>query len=188
MRIAISGAVCTGKTTLGKALAEKLGVSFIEENLETVFGSTNRTGNSLGNIAKELVTCLTLKKNMEETARTFVVDRCPLDIMNLWQAAQLPRCCEGHDILDICERYLGNYNFVVLTHFEGIPFMKESGDDGLTRSNAWFQFNGSIRTVGLAHHFLPPAKIIQIPRDIVSQEARLSFVLKSIEDQRKTSG
>jgi shikimate kinase len=37
LRIAISGAVSTDKTTLGKALSERLHLAFIEENLESVF-------------------------------------------------------------------------------------------------------------------------------------------------------
>jgi|MEHZ01.4.fsa_nt_MEHZ011186926.1_22 cytidylate kinase len=37
LKIAISGSISTGKTTLGKALAESLSLPIIEEQLENVF-------------------------------------------------------------------------------------------------------------------------------------------------------
>ena len=47
MKIAVSGAVSTGKTTLAKALADGLDLPFIAENMDTLFGVGQKTRKSL---------------------------------------------------------------------------------------------------------------------------------------------
>ncbi len=80
MKIAISGSVSTGKTTLGKALADKLGVAFIEENLETIFRVTQAEKNDPTKRADLFMKCLERKRALELKEQSFVVDRCPVDM------------------------------------------------------------------------------------------------------------
>ena len=84
MRIAMSGAVCTGKTTLGKALAERLGLPFIEENLGSLFGRRGASKRTAEETAGAIVACLENKRKLETEAGSFVIDRCPLDLINFW--------------------------------------------------------------------------------------------------------
>ena len=186
MKIAVSGAVSTGKTTLGRALAERLDLAFIEENMDTLFGPGGPAKDKPEAFANAVVKCLEHKHALETKAGRFVVDRCPLDLMNFWQARLLPRLCTGHDIYELCRRYTADYDFVVLTPWGSIPLVKESADQTgpLRTRNPWLQFKGSAMISGLAHHFLEPSRIIQIPRDAVDPGKRLEFVLKTIQSRR----
>lgn len=187
MRIAVSGAVCTGKTTLGKALAARLELPFIEENLDPLFGPDTARGKTPKDVADAVVACLELKRGQETAAGGFVVDRCPLDLMNFWQVNRLPRQCGGHDIYALCERYMAGYDFVVLTPWGGVPFVQvpPGTADRRRTMNPWIQFKGSVVITGFAHHFLEPSRIVQIPRDAVSHDDRLAFVLEAIGTRRR---
>jgi hypothetical protein len=182
MKIAVSGAVCTGKTTLGKALAAGLELPFIAENLENIFGRVGLNRRAQEESAKVLVACLEQKEALETEAGHFVVDRSPLDLMNFWQSRRLRRHCAGYDFYDLCQRAMGRYDFVVLTPWQGVPFMqKPVGADGPARTmDTWIQFTGSVRIAGLAHHFVEPARIIAIPRHAESPEQRLAFVVAAL--------
>lgn len=182
MKIAISGAVCTGKTTLGKSLATRLDLPFIEENLENIFRPVGPNRRAQEESAKALVACLEQKAALETEAGDFVVDRSPLDLMNFWQARRLPRNCAGYDFYDFCERAMGRYDFVVVTPWQGVPFMQKShAADGPARTmDSWIQFAGSVRIAGLAHHFVAPDRIVQIPQDLASPDGRLNFVLDAV--------
>lgn len=182
MKIAVSGAVCTGKTTLGKALAARLDLAFIAENLEYLFRPVGPDRRAQAESAKALAACLERKAGLETEAGDFVVDRSPLDLMNFWQARRLPRNCAGYDFYDLCERAMGRYDFVVLTPWQGVPFtQKSAGADGPARTmNPWIQFTGSVRIAGLAHHFVDPARIVAIPSHAESPEDRLAFVLAAL--------
>ena len=154
---------------------------FIEENLEPLFELVQgRVG--APRFADAVVACLERKHTLEQDAGRFVVDRCPLDLMNFWIVSRLPRRCEGHDIFELCGRHTGGYDFVVLTPWGGIPLGRESPDDAGKRRiiDPWIQFKGSAMIAGLAHHFVAPARIIQIPRQPADAEARLEFVLAAI--------
>ncbi len=183
MRIAISGAVCTGKTTLGKALATRLDLPFIEENLSAMFESGWPKRLAPEEAAKALVACLEEKAALESSAGQFVVDRCPLDLMNFWQFHGLPRQSAGYDFYDLCERTMGRYDFVVLTPWDGVPLVQKSAGRGEPRRqmNPWIQFIGSVRIAGLAHHFVDPARIIAIRRHVDSPTERLAFVLAALD-------
>ena len=182
MKIAISGAVCTGKTTLGKSLATRLDLPFIEENFSALFKAGWSSRDAKEKTAKALVACLEEKAVLETTAGHFVVDRSALDLMNFWRIRRLPRCCAEYDFYDLCERAMGRYDFVVLTPWQGVPFVQKSaGADGPRRTmNPWIQFMGSVHIAGLAHHFVDPARIIAIPSRAESPEDRLAFVLTAL--------
>ena len=186
MKIAVSGAVSTGKTTLGKALADGLDLPFIPENMDTLFGSGQESRKKPEEFAADVIECLEEKRALEQKAGQFVVDRSPLDLLNFWQSRMLPmKYADGdieHDILELCGRYMAAYDFVILTSLGGIALTQESPDETgrLRTKNPWLQFKGSAMITGLAHFFLPPSKIIQIPRRIEAKEDRLDFVIKSI--------
>ena len=133
-----------------------------------------------------MVECLELKRALEEEAGRFVVDRSPLDLLNFWQGRMLPRMYADddieHDILELCGRYMAAYDFVILTPLGGIPLTQESPDETgrLRTKSSWLQFKGSAMIAGLAHFFVPPPKIVHIPRRLEAKEDRLDFVLKTL--------
>lgn len=182
LKIAVSGAVSTGKTTLGRALAERLDLPFIEENLDSMFAAPAGQRKSPQAFARALVQCLERKRWLEAEAGRFVVDRCPLDLLNFWQARRLPRQVAGHDIYELCRRSTADYDFVVLTPWSGIPLGRDSPDrTGRARTrDPWVQFKGSCMIAGLARHFIEPRRIVQIPNELMDGEKRLEFVLAAV--------
>ena len=178
----MSGAVCTGKTTLGKALAERLDLPFIEEHMDSLFGRTSRK--TVEETAGAIVACLENKRKLETEAGSFVVDRCPLDLINFWQSGRAPRQYGGHDIYDLCESHMAFYHFVVLTPYGGIPFVQTESSGPQRVMNEWIRFNGSVRISGFAHHFVDPDRIILIPRALSAHDERLAFVLDTIRSRR----
>ena len=182
MKIAVSGAVSTGKTTLGQALADELDLPFIAENMDTLFGYRQEFRGKPEEFAAAVVECMEHKRALEKEAGRFVVDRSPLDLINFWQARLLPGKCAGHDIIELCGRYMAAYDFVILTPLGGIPLTQESPDKTgrLRTKNPWLQFKGSAMIAGLAHFFVSLPKIVHIPRGIEAKEDRLDFVLTSI--------
>ena len=171
MKIAISGAISTGKTTLGKALAEEMRVPFIEENMQPIPVQSPKT------IAAGIVSNLVFKKKLEDEAGDFVVDRSPLDMVNFWQAYRLPRKVDNFDIVELGERFTADYDFVVITPWGSIPLVgRQEGEGGAKRVlDEWRQFNGAVRITGLAFHFFEPAQIIQIPKSLADHDARLAI-------------
>ena len=182
MKIAISGAVSTGKTTLGKALASELGVPFIDENLETIFRVTRAERNDPVKRAKLIMKCLERKRELEMQEENFIVDRCPVDILNFWYAFNLHTKIDTQPIYERCRDDMTFYDHIVLLPFGVLPIDRESKDGALVRSNnPWGHLQGSARISGFAHHFLKPEYIIQIPKNIDQLGARLNFVMSALE-------
>ncbi len=178
MKIAISGAVSTGKTTLGKALAEDLGLPFIPENLETVFGPAHLRKPHPGGLPMALLDCLARKRDLEQGQDGFVVDRSPIDIFNFWLAFRLIEHPKTEEVYALCQTLMAGYDAVVLLPWGAIE-LDGSADPatGVRRQlNKWVQFNGSLTIAGLAHHFVAKERIISIPNDIAVHQDRLHFI------------
>lgn len=183
MKIAISGAICTGKTTFGRVLAERLGCTFIAENMECLFGRGQPRQWSAGQFVAKLVEVMHEKDILEEKAGNFVVDRCAIDLMNFWMASFRERKLAGNDIFELCGHFVAKYDFVILTPWGVLPLTQESEDvTGPVRTcDPWLQFRGSCMISGLARHFLPPEKIIEIPRSVSSPDERLDYVCAAMD-------
>ena len=181
MKIAISGAVSTGKTTLGKALAEDLDLPFIPENLETVFGPAHLRTRHEGGLPMALLDCLSRKRDLEHAHDGFVVDRSPIDIFNFWLAFRLIEHPKTEEVYALCQTLMAGYDAVVLLPW-GTLELDGAADPatGVRRQpNKWVQFNGSVTIAGLAHHFVPNERIISIPKDTTAHEDRLDFIRTS---------
>ena len=152
MKIAISGAVSTGKTTLGKALAEHLQLPFIEENLEAMFGRNRQGGRQADEMAAGLLECLETKRSLEQQQDGFVVDRSPLDILNFWFASRLAPRPETQKIYDLAGAYLADYDAVILLPWGVIGLEPAAPTETAMRRrmDPWAQFRGSVTISGLA--------------------------------------
>lgn len=181
MKIAISGAVSTGKTTLGRALAEDLDLPFIPENLETVFGPLHLRKPHQGGLPMALLDCLHRKRCLEQNHDGFVVDRSPVDILNFWLAFRLMEHPKTEEVYGLCQNLMANYDAVVLLPWGVLELDSTADPDtGVRRQiNKWVQLNGSMTIAGLAHHFVAEERIIRIPREITGKQDRLDFVKTS---------
>ena len=183
MKIAISGAVSTGKTTLGKALAGRLQLPFIEENLEAMFGSNREDGNRADAMAAGLFECLETKRALEQQHDGFVVDRSPVDILNFWFAGRLAPHPDTQKIYDLAEVYLADYDAVILLPWGVIELEPApAGETAMRRRmDVWAQFRGSVTISGLANHFVADERLIRIPNSVQSHDERLNFAIESVD-------
>lgn len=178
MKIAISGAVSTGKTTLGKALADALDLPFIPENLESVFGPAHLRTRHEGGLPMALLDCLARKRELEQAHGGFVVDRSPIDILNFWLAFRLIEHPKTEEIYALCQTLMAAYDAVVLLPWGALE-LDDSVDPatGVRRQlNKWIQFNGSVTIAGLAHHFVASDRIISVPKEMTAHQDRLQFI------------
>ncbi|MDA0240922.1 MAG: AAA family ATPase [Proteobacteria bacterium] len=179
MKIAISGAVSTGKTTLGTALAAALDLPFIEENLREMFGPGQAGQRTKADVATGLLQALETKRALESAQPGgFVIDRSPADILNFWFATQLAQHPRMQELYDRCATYLADYDAVVLLPWGVIALEPEVRvEDNIRRNtNAWAQLRGSVTISGLVHHFVAPERIVTIPKTVTTPDDRLRFV------------
>lgn len=179
MKIAISGAVSTGKTTLGTALAAALGLPFIEENLREMFGTGQAGQRTKDDMATGLLLALETKRELElAQPGGFVIDRSPADILNFWFAAQLLQHPRMQDIYDRCDAYLADYDAVLLLPWGVIALEPEARPEENIRrnTNPWAQLRGSVTIAGLVHHFVAPERIVPVPKTVTTPDDRLRFV------------
>jgi predicted ATPase len=183
MKIAISGAVSTGKTTLGSALAETFGLPFIGENLQNMIGPQTTARPQPEIVAAALLECLEKKRAIETAHGEFVVDRSPIDILNFWFAYRLIGQPQTQKIYDLCETFMADYDAVILLPWGVLELQTDiRPGSGIRRNlNRWVQLNGSVTIAGLAYHFVPPGRIINVPKDVVSHGERLRFVKGQID-------
>jgi hypothetical protein len=151
MRIAISGAVSTGKTTLGKALAGELGLPFIAESMEDIPWRVA----SAAAFATGLRDSLEKKHAMEAAQDGFVVDRSPVDIFNFW-LGRLTDHPDTEKIYALCANYMSDYDAVILLPWGVLALDQVAGpEEGVRRNlNRWVQLRGSALIAGLTYHFV----------------------------------
>jgi len=182
MKIAISGAVSTGKTTLGKALAESLDVTFIEENLGDIFVLPEGEKTGPQKRAEGFFRTLEAKREQELTQQSFVVDRCPIDLLNFWFGISLHRSVDSDEFLDRCVECLDDYDYLILMPYGVLPLeQKENSPLSKRRMDKWAQLLGSCRIHGFARHYVPSKKIIEVPKEVLAQQERLAYVLGQIK-------
>lgn len=173
-RIAISGSAGTGKTTLGRALAERLGVPFVEEGMRRRIEAGFRPH---GYGAREwaiLMRELWDEHRSAEDAATegFVADRSSLDFAAFWLHYGL------HEDVEATERFVEEmrahaerYDRIVLLPWGAIPLV----DDGVRSTNRWTQLRYHSILEGLLER-LVPAQVVRIDTS-GSIEGRLDSVL-----------
>lgn len=181
MRIAISGAVSTGKTTLGTALASELGLPFIAESMEDI----PWRGASITAFASGLLDSLEKKRTMEAAQDGFVVDRSPVDIFNFW-LGRLTDHSDTEKVHSLCASYMSDYDAVILLPWGVLALEQVAGpEEGVKRNlNRWVQLRGSALIAGLTYHFVPAERIIDIPRQVSAHDDRLRYAKERIEHIR----
>ncbi len=129
-----------------------------------------------------LAEALEAKRALEQAQDGFVVDRCPLDLLNFWFARQLHQSEDTDPFVDRCVEYLNDYDLVVLMPHGVLP-VRQKTDSPLSQRNLnkWPHFLGSVRIEGLARYYLPADRIVNLPRDVVALRERVSFIAERLE-------
>ncbi|MBK7875269.1 MAG: histidine phosphatase family protein [Planctomycetes bacterium] len=175
VRIALSGSAGTGKTTLGRRLADALGVPYLEERmrrrLEQGF-DPSRLGH--GEWRELMEEDWAAQRAAEDAAvHGFVADRSSIDFAAFWLHYGL------HDDRETTERWMArrfadsqHYDRIVLCPWGGPPIV----DDGVRSTNRWAQLRYQTTLEGLLERFCDAQRILRMPLD-ADLERRTELVL-----------
>jgi len=185
MKIAVSGSSSTGKTTLAKALAGRFSAAFIAEGFEALFNPPGTRQAPRPEVLVELFNeVLERKRAAEEAEASFVADRCPLDLLNLWLHRGLQRNQAASDAFcRRCREYTAAYDYVVFPAWATVPLLPVENPGAHRRRvlNPWVQLENHAAILGLAHLFLPAERIIVLPAGLADAAQRLDFILRRLD-------
>ena len=195
VRIAITGATATGKTTLGRALADRLAIPFIEEGLQPVVKAiadlerTRRAGGDMKDsfvaARRSLLAYLAERAKLYRDNAAFVSDRTVVDVLTRWMRHRL----SGQDhtefraVVRQAQEALALLDWIVVPPLVTLT-QEQTNEAGLERL-AHLQERLFIQSllIGLLVQ-LAPRKLILIPRSAQSVEQRVAFVVDRIKRQR----
>lgn len=173
LRIALSGSAGTGKTTLGRALSEELGLPFIEEGMRARL----EAGLELGRLSHAELEALHRELWAEQVAREaacpggFVADRSSLDFAAF--RLQYGFFEDGFDtggFFAEAIRHAAHYSHVLLFPHGVLPLAA----DGVRAPNAWLQLRFQLCVEGLLAAHIGAPRLARVPRTAAFQE-RLSW-------------
>lgn len=177
-RVALSGSAGTGKTTLGRRLAEALQVPFLEEPMRARL----EDGLDLHSLSHDDLRRLVLElwehqRDAEAAASDgFVADRSAADYAAFWIHYGFhhdPLATEP--VLQPLLAHVANYDRIVLLPWGVLPL----ADDGVRSTNRWIQFMFQSLVEGFLGRHATAARLLRMPaeRDL---ERRLEHVLQSL--------
>jgi len=177
-RIAFSGSAGTGKTTLARAVAERLGVPYIEE------GFRRRVDEGLllykldDAQRRDLMRDMWVEQRALERAASdgFVSDRSSVDFAAFWLHYGLVDAeSETERFLAEMQRDAAEVDRVVLCPWGILPL--ES--DGVRSTNRWLQLRYQALLEGMHERMTESSKLVRVP-DTDDLSARLAFVLERL--------
>lgn len=175
LRIALSGSAGTGKSTLGRALAERLGVPYIEEG----FRERVDAGLELYKLdergRRALIRDLWQEQRERELATTdgFVSDRSSIDFAAFWLHYDLMDAMEDTQaFLEAMAAEAARVERILLCPWGVLPL--ES--DGVRSTNPWLQLRYQSLLEGLHGMYTAPEKLLRVPATAEFEE-RLAFAL-----------
>ncbi len=183
MKIALSGTVSTGKTFLAEQLADTLDCQYIPESFDSFFESPDTVHNKLDSLVKIFFDIFKNKKQIEEKHNDFVVDRCPVDLFNLWLSAGLIKNPDfSEKFYNLCRQHMPIYDFVIITPPATIPLEQIENSTIIKKRSLdpWKLRKNHFVIVGVLYSWLPVNKIIQLPEGMSDKQERLEFILNAI--------
>lgn len=177
-KIALSGSAGTGKTTLGRKLAEELGVAFIEERmrrrLESGFDLHGMSSDDWRALMRD--DWEAQRADEERAIDGFVSDRSSLDYAAFWLHYGL------HEEIEATERWVERmtsearrYDRIVLFPWGSLPIE----NDGVRSTNRWTQLRFQSILEGLAQRFASDGKLVRVP-DTADFDRRFAFVSSAL--------
>jgi len=180
-RLALSGSAGTGKSTLGAALAQRLGVPYLREGMRARL----ERGLVLHDLDHDGLRALILElwaEQREVEARAeaqdggFVADRSALDFAAFWLHYHFHDDQEGSEAFFAdTHAHAWRYDHVILLPWGALPLVA----DGVRSSNPWMQRHYQATLEGIAWRALTPPRLLVMP-PLTGLEARLTWVLDRV--------
>lgn len=177
MRIAVSGSAGVGKTTLAVALAGRLGLPYLSEEMRDYLEVCRQPlhDRPAGEIARVLADLWERRKAREETLRSFVADNSSLDFVAY---ALYYRCQDQPAVRNLLKESverLQDYNGCVVLPFAGIPYVA----DGVRPASQGSQlrYQDILEKLYARHGGATPTH--SLPLDCATPDARLQWALRA---------
>tara|TARA_R110002072_G_scaffold225304_2_gene382453 strand:+ start:390 stop:977 length:588 start_codon:yes stop_codon:yes gene_type:complete len=186
LKVAISGCAGIGKTTLARDLAKHFDVALIDETYECFFNENGSFISSQKLLQQRIFDVLHDKHKCEETAGSFISDRCPIDLFNLWLSRGYAKNQKRTlKLSQYCRDYLNKYDYVIVLPWGSIPLqqIKDNDDSRKRVMNLWIQFHNHSVIIGLCQQWVPSTKLLPVSGNIKSHKERLELVIKLLEKQ-----
>lgn len=192
MRIGICGAESTGKTTLAKALADKLELPLITEQAR---GVAKRLG--IDDLNKDYPKglwdrfqweCLKTQMAIEQGHESFVSDRTVLDNLAYWLVdhATPSQCYETLQYWGYAERHIRvrPYHMIVFVRPEDDMALENDGFRHTNPAHRWLIDRILCSLIGWVMYTYPTIRIVDVQG---STEKRLEHVKMGIRELRQTN-
>ena len=183
--IAFSGSAGTGKTTLGRALAARLGVPYIEE------GFRKRVNEGLLMYKLDDAQRRDLMREMWEEQRElefaatagYVSDRSCVDFASFWLHYGLNDAeQETEEFLEHMQREESRVQHIVLCPWGVLPLEA----DGVRSTNRWLQLRFQALLDGMHQRMTSADKLIRVPASTDLDE-RMEFVCAQLDRNSDSS-
>lgn len=187
MRIAFTGTSGTGKSTLAKALAERLSLPLLSEDhqeilravslLQTARSQGREVEHELNGCRKALLGWLDQRESDQEEKAAFVADRFSVDIAAAWLSFDLS---QGDDddaakLIARCRRQAILFDAIIAPSPQGVSYTLQN-EGGITRQvSLTRRIMSHSLLLGLSLQWAK-GKLIVIPEAVTVLEERLHFV------------
>lgn len=190
-RIALSGSAGTGKSTLGRALAERLGLPYIPEGMRRrLEGGLDLHSLDHDQFRALLWELWAEQVDAEDAALAahggFVADRSPYDYAAFWLHYRFPTLSTREET----ERFFAEtrargaaLDRVLVLPWGALPLQA----DGVRNANPWLQRHYQACVEGLLAREAPDGQVLHLP-GLTELEARLSWALERLAPARASTG